>query len=321
MKAITQKAYGYTDVLQVEDVPEPTPNEHEVLIKVKSVSINDWDWGLMIGSPIVIKMMYGFKKPKIKIPGVDFAGEITEVGSKVHRYKKGDRVYGDLSEDGFGAFAEYVCAQEKSISKIPESVSFENAAALPHASNLAIQGLIDMGAIKSGMKICINGAGGGVGTIGADIAKQWGVHLTGVDHGDKLEILKKHGFDEVIDYTQDDFTLRKNEYDLILDAKSNRPISHYVRALKKRGKYVTVGGQLNLIFKMALFGWVYKLFTRKSVRVLALKTNKDLHYVNELLSKGIIRPEIDGPYSFDKIPELVEYFGAAKHKGKIIVNL
>src|SRR5688572_27542609 len=251
MKAIVYYKYGTPDNLELKEIDKPIPKEDEVLIKVFAVSINDWDSGLLHGD-FINRMLNGLRKPKRKILGSDIAGRIEAVGKNVTQFKTGDEVYGDLSGQ-WGGFAEYVCAQEKFLAPKPATMSFEEAAAIPQAAMLAVQGLIDRGKIRQGQKILINGAGGGVGTFGIQIAKLYGVEVTGVDHTNKLDMLRSLGFDHVIDYTREDFTRNGQRYDLVLDAKTNRPMSHYSRALAPKGAYVTVGGSIPRLLQAFLF--------------------------------------------------------------------
>ncbi len=216
--------------------------EDEVLIKVHAASVNDWDWALMRGKPFVIRMLHGLIKPTVNIPGVDIAGQVEAVGRKVKRFQPGDEVFGDISECGFGGFAQYVCARENAVTLKTANMTFEEAATIPHAAMLAVQGLRDKGQIQQGQKLLINGAGGGVGTFGVQIAKLYGVEATGVDSSGKLDMLRSIGFDHVIDYKQEDFTKNGQCYDLILDAKTNRSIFDYARSLCPNGTYVTVRG-------------------------------------------------------------------------------
>ncbi|WP_246070046.1 NAD(P)-dependent alcohol dehydrogenase [Mangrovivirga cuniculi] len=232
MKAIILKEYGLPNVLEIGEVEKPQPEEDEVLVKIHSTAINDWDWGLVRGKPFIIRMIYGLKKPKIKIPGVDISGKVEAVGEKVNSVKVGDEIYCDLSEGNFGGFAEYVCVPEKTIYKKPAGISFNDASALPHAGLLALQGFLE-GKLKDGQDILINGAGGGVGTLGIQILKSYNVKVTGVDNGEKLDLMKSLGYDYVMDYKKVDFTNTGEKYDLILDTKSNRSAFKYARSLKK----------------------------------------------------------------------------------------
>jgi len=248
VKAIVYEKYGTPDVLQLKEVAKPVPGEDEVLVKVHAASINDWDLGLLYGD-FINRMLNGLRKPRRNILGSDIAGKIETVGKKVKRFKAGDDVYGDLSGQ-WGGFAEYVCAPEKSLSLKPAAMSFEEAAAIPQAAMLAVQGLIDKGKIKQAQKVLINGAGGGVGTFAIQIAKLYNAEVTGVDKATKLEMLRSIGFDHVIDYTKEDFTKNGKVYDLILDAKTNRSAFDYARSLNRNGVYVTVGGSIGHLLQV-----------------------------------------------------------------------
>src|SRR6185503_10562818 len=182
----------------------------------------------------------------------------------------------------WGGFAEYVCAGEKALALKPAGMSFEEAAAIPQAAMLAVQGLIDKGKIHRGQKLLINGAGGGVGTFGIQIAKLYGVETTGVDRTAKLDMLRSMGFDHVIDYTKEDFTKNGQRYDLILDVKTNRSMLAYARALSRNGIYVTVGGSMSRLLQSLLLAPWISMISKKHIRLVSLKTNKDLHYMNEL---------------------------------------
>lgn len=309
------------NVLEIGEVAKPVPNDKEVLVRIHSASINDWDWGLVRGKPFVIRLFFGLKKPRITIPGVDVSGKIEAVGHKVRSFKIGDEIYCDLSECEFGGFAEFVCVPEKSLSIKPSNISHNDACALPHAGLLALQGLVEKGKVKSGQSVLINGAGGGVGTLGIQILKSYGVKVTGVDSDEKLDLMKSLGFDSVMDYKKVDFTDNGEKYDLILDTKSNRSVFKYARSLKKNGTYITVGGSMYRLFEILFLGSLISLFTSKKLSVLIHKPNKGLDQISKLVEKGQIRPVVDGPYGFDKIPALIQYFGEGKHLGKIVVEI
>lgn len=319
MKAIVYHKYGTPDVLELKEIDKPVPEDDEVLIKVYAASINDWDLGLLNGD-FINRILNGLRKPKRKILGSDIAGRIEEIGKNVTRFKTGDEVYGDLSGQ-WGGFAEYVRAREKALALKPARMSFEEAAAIPQAAMLAVQGLIDKGKIKQGQKLLINGAGGGVGTFGIQIAKLYGVEVTGVDCTSKLDMLRSMGFDHVIDYTKEDFTKNGKCYDLILDVKTNRSMFDYARALCRNGVYVTVGGSIARLFQsLFLAPWI-KMIYKKHFRLVTLKPNKDLAYMNELFEAGKIKPVIDGPYKLEELPEALRLFGKGEHKGKLVITL
>jgi NADPH:quinone reductase-like Zn-dependent oxidoreductase len=319
LKAIFYTKYGGPEVLQLKEIEKPSPKDDEVLVKVHAVSINDWDFGLLEGD-FINRLLNGLLKPKRKILGSDIAGRIEAVGKNVTKFKTGEEVYGDLSSY-WGGFAEYTCAREKSLALKPASMSFEEAAAIPQAAMLAVQGLIDKGKIHSGQKLLINGAGGGVGTFAVQIAKLYGVEITAVDSTSKLNMLRSIGFDHVIDYTREDFTKNGQRYDLILDVKTNRSMFDYVRALYPGGIYVTVGGSLSRLFQALILGPWISMISKKHIRIVALKTNKDLLYMNELFEAGKIKPIIDRPYKITEFVEAFRLFGKAEHKGKVVITM
>jgi len=319
MKAIVYTEYGTPEVLKLIEIDKPIPKPDEVLIKVYAVSLNDWDYGLLQGDPIN-RLLNGLLNPKIKILGSDIAGRVESVGKDVKNFRPGDEVFGDLS-GRWGGFAEYVCAPENALALKSAKMTFEEAAAIPQAAMLAVQGLIDVGKIRSGQKLLINGAGGGVGTFGLQLARLFDVEVTGVDSAGKLEMLRAMGFDHVIDYTQHDFTRNGQQYDLILDAKTNRSMFDYTRALRPDGMYVTVGGSIPRLLQALILGPFISMISSKKIRIVALKANKDLAYMNELFEAGKIRPLIDGSYPLEESPAAFRRFGEGVHKGKIVITI
>ena len=319
MKAIVYTKYGTPDVLYIKEVDKPNPKDDEVLVRVHAVSLNDWDFGLLHGD-FINRILNGLRKPKRQILGSDIAGRVEAVGKNVTQFKIGDDVYGDLS-GRWGGFAEYVCAPEKSLALKPASMSFVDAASIPQAAMLAVQGLIDKGKIQQGQKVLINGAGGGVGTFGVQIAKTFGAEVTGVDSAGKLEMMRSIGFDHVIDYTREDFTKNGKRYDLILDAKTNRSMFEYARSLSPNGTYVTVGGVIGRLFlALAQAPWIATT-KKKHIRIVSLKPNKDLLYMNELFETGKMKPVIDGPYPLSEFREAFRIYGKAEHKGKVVITM
>ena len=318
MKAIVYEEYGPPDVLQLKEVDKPTPKDNEVLIEVYAVSINDWDWGLLQGIPFTNRLLFGLLKPKNQILGSDVAGRIEAVGKTVKQFQPGDEVYGDLTGD-WGGFAEYVCARENAVALKPASMTFEEAAAIPQAAMLAIQGLRDAGQIQQGQKLLINGAGGGVGTFAIQIAKLYGAEVTGVDSSGKLDMMRSMGFEHVIDYAQEDFTKNGQSYDLILDVKTDRSVFNYARALSPNGVYVTLGGSMARVFQALLLAPLISMISKKSICLVGLKPNKELADMNELYEAGKVKPVIDGPYKLTEVPEALRYFGEGNHKGKIVI--
>jgi NADPH:quinone reductase-like Zn-dependent oxidoreductase len=321
MKAVVMERYGTPEVLELRDVATPTPKADEVLVRVHAASVNDWDWGMLRGTSFLIRILNGLFTPKVRIIGCDIAGRVEAVGEDVKAFQPGDEVYGDLSVSGFGAFAEYACAREAGLVRKPTGMTFEQAAAIPQAGMLAVQGLIDVGRIQSGQKLLLNGAGGGVGTFALQMAKLYDVEVTVVDKPGKLDMLRAMGADHVIDYLKEDFTKGAKGYDLILDVKTNRSPFAYARALNPNGTYVTVGGSIPRLLQALVLSPLISRLSNKHVRMVGLKQNKDLAYMNELFEAGKLVPVIDRPYKLADVPEALRFFGTGDHKGKIIVTM
>lgn len=319
MRAIVRTHYGGPEVLELRHVPKPAPRDGECLIRVRATAINDWDWGLLDGKPLAARLFTGLTKPKQAILGCDVAGRVESVGANVRAFKPGDDVFGDLSECGFGAFADYVCAPERALARKPAHMTFEEAAAFPHAGNLAWQGLIDRGEFKPGQNILINGAGGGVGTLALQMAKHHGATVTVVDSAAKLDMLRALGADHVIDYAREDFTKSARRYDLILDTKTTRSPWSYAPVLERGGIYATVGGAIPRLLQALVLGPLIKRTSGKHIRIVALKANKDLAALSNLFEAGKLKPVIDGPYKLADLAQAMRLFGAAGHKGKIVI--
>ncbi|MDM8536006.1 NAD(P)-dependent alcohol dehydrogenase [Desulfobacterales bacterium HSG17] len=318
MKAIVYHKYGSPDVLKMEDIQKPIPGDDEVLVKNHAVSINSWDWDTLTGKPFEYRFLSGLLKPKSSlIHGCDIAGQVKAIGKNVKHFQVGDEVFGDLSEGGWGAFAEYICACENELILKPSSMTFEQAACLSHGGNLAVQGLIDFGKIKSGQKVLINGGCGSTGTLAIQIAKLFDVEITGVDSTEKLDLMRALGADNVIDFTKEDFTRNSQQYDLIFDVKTNRCTFDYQRALRHNGIYVTVGGKTSRILQLAFWG---RLTRKYRMHMVAYKANKDLNYLVELFEAGKLKPVIDKCYPIEETAEAFRYFGNGRFKGKIVIT-
>lgn len=321
MRAAVIDRYGTPEVMELREVATPTPRAGEVLVRVHAASVNDWDWGLLRGTSFAIRMLHGLFRPKVRIIGGDIAGRVEEVGKDVKAFRPGDEVYGDLCMCGFGAFAEYARAPEACLAHKPPGMTFEQAAAIPQAGMLAVQGLIDVGRIRSGQTLLLNGAGGGVGTIALQIARLHDVEVTAVDKAGKLDMLRTMGAHHVIDYLEEDFTRRGNRYDLILDVKTNRSPLAYARALRPHGTYATVGGSIPRLLQAVVLGPLVSRVSDKHLRLVTLKPNKDLAYMNELFEAGKLVPVIDRTYTLTDVPEALRRFGTGDHRGKIIVTM
>ncbi len=322
MKAAIYEKYGLPEeVLKIKDIDIPQPSENEVLVKVKYTAINDWDWSMVRGEPKLYRLMFGLQKPKNPIPGMELSGVVDAIGKNVTNFKVGDAVYGDTSEFSFGTFAEYVCVNEKSIIHKPVNMPFDQAAAVSHASQLAYQSIFGLGKGMKFKRILINGAGGGFGTSAFYLLKNSDAEITGVDSGNKLSMMESLGFDHIIDYKKEDFTKNGIQYDLILDAKTNRSIFDYAGSLTKNGNYFTVGGNIKNLISILILNPFFSLVGKKRFKILALNPNNQLEAINRLYEDGKIKFIIDGPYAFRDIAEKLQYFGDAQHCGKVIISI
>lgn len=322
MKAIVFTQYGSPDVLQFSDVKRPAPGDDEVLVQVHAASVNSWDWDLLKGIPFPNRMMFGVMKPKTGRLGIDIAGRVERVGVGVKQFRPGDEVFGDISGCGMGAFAEYAIARENALAPKPSGLTFEQAAAVPHTAILALQGLRDMGQVRKGHRVLINGAGGGAGTFGIQIAKYHGAEVTGVDRPEKFELLRSLGADHVIDYATEDFAKDGPVYDLILDVVTHRSIFDYKRALAPGGTYVMLGGgSYGRVYQTAFFGPMISLAGKKTMGVLMHEPNRGLDVVTELIETGKIVPVIDRTYPLAGTPDALRYFGSGQAKGKIVITM
>lgn len=323
MKAITFTKYGSPAVLALKDVEKPTPEDNEVLIKVRAASVNAGDWHLMRGDPFLIRLGSGLRKPKVKILGADMAGQVEAVGRNVTQFQAGNAVFGDISGYGFGAFAEYVAVPESALALKPAHSTFEQAAAVPAAALTALQGLRNHGQIQPGHKVLINGASGGVGSFAVQIAKALGAEVTGVCSTGKMEMVRSIGADHVIDYTREDFTQSGQRYDLILAVGGNLSISAYKRALTPTGVYVMIGGSsMSQFFQTMILGpWMSMTSTRKMGLMLVKANQPDLVFLSELLAAGKIIPVIDKQYPLAEVPGAIQYLEAGRAQGKVVITV
>ncbi len=319
MKAIVYHNYGSPDVLRLKDIQKPIPGDDEVLVKIHAVSINSWDWDMLTGRPYEYRFFSGFLKPKsTKMHGCDIAGQVESTGDNVKRFQVGDEVFGDLSEGGWGAFAEYTCACENELIHKSSSMTFEEAACLSHGGNLAVQGLIDFGQIKAGQNVLINGGCGSTGALAIQIAKSFDVEVTGVDSKEKLDMMRTLGADHVIDYRKEDFTKNGQRYDLIFDVKTTRSIFDYQRALCPNGIYATVGGKTSRILQLVFL----RLHSgNKKMHMVGYKANKDNAYLKELFEAGKLKFVIDKCFSLEETADAFRYFGEGNFKGKVVITV
>lgn len=316
MKAVVYEEYGPSDVLQMTDVATPSVRSDEVLVRVHAASINSADWDMLTGR----FPRQGLRRPKYRILGADIAGRVEAVGSGVRRFRPGDAVFGDISGHGLGGFAEYVSAPARALAPKLDGMTFEQAAAVPQAAGLALQAL-RKGRIRPGHRVLLNGAGGGMGTFGIQMAKSVGAEVTGVDHTSKLDAMRSLGADRVVDYTKEDFARDGHGYDLIVDALASRSAAAYRRAMRPGGRCVLVGGSIPRIFRLALFGSLLMTGGRK-VGLLWYRPNpEDLVHINDLFKSGKVTPVIDGSYPLSQVPEAMRRLGEGRVIGKLVISV
>ncbi|NCF67576.1 MAG: zinc-binding dehydrogenase [Chloroflexi bacterium] len=321
MKAIVYTEYGPPDVLQLIEVEKPTPKEDEVLVEVQASSVNPRDWHLMRADPFPVRLMVGFLKPKDTQIGSDMAGRVEAVGRNVKQFKPGDEVFGDIGESGGGAFAEYVSVPVNAVVLKPDSMTFEEAAAVPAGALAALQGLRDQGQIQPGNKVLINGASGGVGTFAVQIAKSFGADVTGVCSTRNLDMVRALGADQVIDYTQEDVTQNGQRYDLIIDNVGNPSVYKrlYKRSLSPNGICVIAAGSFFL--QLFLGPWMSMTGSNKIGTYLTMPNQSDLAFIKELLEAGEVVPVIDRRYLLSEVAEAIRYLEEGHAQGKVVITV
>jgi len=324
MKAITHCEYGGPGVLKIEEIEKPVPNDNQVLVKVRANSVNPLD--LTIRGPLLLRPLFGLRKPKDTRLGVDYSGTVEAVGKNVTTLKPGDEVFGGKN----GAIAEYLCAlADRAVVLKPASMTFDQAAAVPVAAITALQGLRDKGKIQSGQKVLINGASGGVGTFAVQIAKSFGTEVTGVCSMRNVDLVRSIGADHVIDYTKEDFTKTDQRYDLIFDLVGNHSFSERRRILNPNGICVMAGlggagwhegfatrllGELN--------GYLRSRFvSQKFIAYIAQFNKADMSILADLMQTGKITPVIDRTFRFSETADALRYLETGHARGKVVINL
>jgi NADPH:quinone reductase-like Zn-dependent oxidoreductase len=324
MKAITHCEYGSPDVLKLEDVEKPIPNDNQLLVRVRAASINPLD--LTIRGPWLIRPLLGLRKPKDTRLGVDYSGTIEAVGKNVTNFKPGGEVFGGKD----GALAEYICVlADRGVAPKPSNVTFEQAASIPVAAITALQGLRDKGKIQSGQKVLINGASGGVGTFAVQIAKSFGAEVTGVCSTRNVDLVRSIGADHVVDYTKEDFTKTDQRYDLIFDLVGNHSFSERRRILNPNGICVMAGvggagwhdgmgmrlaGELNAYLRS-------RFVSQKFIAYIAQFNKKDMMVLADLMQSGKMTPVIDKTYKLSETAEALRYLEQGHVRGKVVVSV
>ncbi len=323
MRAVIYEKYGEPDVLHLQEVKSPIPNDNEILIRVHAAVVTNADCAARKGKPFAARLAFGLIKPKNKILGTEFSGDIATVGELVKRFKKGDPVYAATGSN-FGAHAEYVCIPEDgALSLKPNNVSYEEAAAICEGALTALPFLRDEGRIEKGQKVLINGASGSVGTAAVQLARYFETEVTGVCSSNNVELVKSLGADNVIDYTKEDFTKTGQTYDIIFDAVGKRSFSQCKNSLKPGGIYLSTVPNFGIMFQMlrtSKFGNKKAIITFTGLRS-SEKKAKDLSFIRELIESGQIRAVIDRQYPLEKIAEAYRYVETGHKIGNVVIDM
>lgn len=321
MKAIVSPKYGPPEVLQFQEVEKPAPKDNEILIRVHATAVNSGDIrirGLNVptGFGLLMRLIFGFSRPKQPILGVALAGTVEAVGKEVTQFKAGDAV---LAMDGArqGAYAEYkVMPESGAIARKPDKLTFEEAAALPFGGTTALDFLRDKGKIRRGEKILINGASGAVGTAAVQLARHFGAVVTGVSSTANLELVRSLGADKVIDYTKEDFTKNGEQYDLIMDIVGNAPFSRVKNSLTEKGRLLMIVAGLP---EMLQSTWINLTGKKKAIAGVAGEKAEDLRFLAELAEKGQFKPVVDRSYPLEQMVEAHRYVETGRKKGNVVV--
>jgi NADPH:quinone reductase-like Zn-dependent oxidoreductase len=329
MKAIVQDRYGPPEVLRLDDVAKPVPGPGEVLVRINAATVNARDWHLMRGDPYLARLMspaLGIARPKRRIRGTDFAGRVEAVGDEVRWFAPGDEVYGEVH----GAFAEYVCAPVDVVGTKPANLTFEQAAAVPLAANTALVGLRDVGQVRPGQRVLINGASGGVGTFAVQIAKVLGADVTAVCSTRNADLVRSLGADRIVDYTRDDFTREGAHYDVVFDLVANRTLTALRRALAPAGTLVlsgggvSTGGQVIGPIGLAVRGMLAsRVVTRHRIRQMqeVPASAANLAALRELIEAGKVTPVIDRTYPLREAAEAIRYLEVEHARAKVVITV
>ncbi|MCW5718600.1 MAG: NAD(P)-dependent alcohol dehydrogenase [Bauldia sp.] len=320
MKAATYERYGPPETIAIRDVPAPVPKEGEVLVRVRAASVNSWDWDLLTGN--MLGRTSGLFRPRYSVLGADIAGIVEAVGPGVTRFRPGDAVMGDLSESGWGGFAQFTTAAEKFLVHKPDGLGFTDAAALPQAGMLALQAIRKGPALGPERRVLINGAGGGVGSFAIQLAKRAGAEVTAVDHGDKLDFMRSLGADRTLDYTKANYATAGRLQDLVIDMVARRPTAQHARVLRPEGRFVVVGGSVPSLIGTAAIGSVISLMGKKKIGLLLYRPNAaDLEELAGLAASGAIRVAVDTVYPLERTGDALRQVGEGRAKGKVVVEV
>ncbi len=317
MKAVVHDTYGPPEVLRIEEVARPVPRDDEVLIRIRATTVSRTDCALRAGEPFFSRFITGVPRPRRRILGSDLAGEVEEAGRAVSQFKPGDHVFG-INPWKFGTHAEYVCMREGApLARMPAGAAFDEAAAVCDGAILALN-CLRPGKVRSGQSILVYGASGSMGTAGVQLAKSLGAHVTAVCKSENFELVRSLGADEVIDYTQEDFTRNGDAYDVIFDAVGALSFAHCKASLKPGGVYLPTDGLKNL----ALTAWTARVGDRKVVFKLPPKfTKQDVLFLKELMEAGKYRAVIDRRYPLEEVVEATRYVELHQKTGNVVLTV
>lgn len=321
MKAIIATKYGPPEVFQLKEVNKPIPKDNEILIKIRATTVTTGDTRLRslnvpFGFGVITRLVFGFRKLRNPILGQELSGEVESVGKDVKQFKEGDEVFGS---SGSGAYAEYATLKEDgAIVKKPSNMTFEEAAAICFGALSSLAFLRDMGKIKNGDKVLINGASGGLGTFAVQLAKYFGAEVTGVCSTSNVELVKSLGADKVVDYTKEDFTQNEESYDIIFDTVGKVTYSQCKDSLKENGRFLMAVAGIPQFF---LVLWTSMFSSKKAVAGVAVPTKEDLKFVKQLMEDGNLKTVIDRSYTLEKITEAHRYVDKGHKKGNVIINV
>jgi NADPH:quinone reductase-like Zn-dependent oxidoreductase len=319
MKAIVQDEYGSADVLRFEDVEAPVAGKGEVLLRVGAASAFIGDWHVMTGTPYAIRLVSGLRSPKQRVRGQDVAGTVEVLGEGVTGFRVGDEVFGV----GVGTFAEYATARQDRLAPKPTNLSFEEAATVPTTGCTALQGLRNVGQVRSGQTVLLIGAAGGVGSFAVQIAKAFGAHVTGVSSTSKVDLVRSIGADDVIDYTREEIVDGKRRFDVIFDTAGNREASYLRGALAPKGTLVLAGGEGGgrwLGMGRVMRAKVMSPFVgQKMTNYLGRPKAEDLLVLKELIEAGKVKPVIGATYPLSDVPDAMRELGTGHGRGKVVI--
>lgn len=322
MRAISHDRYGSADVLELRDIEVPTLEPDRVLVRVHAAALNPLDWHFMTGTPYLLRLMAGLRKPKQAVRGADMSGVVEAVGSDVDGLAPGDEVFGG----GPGCFADYVACRVENLAAKPADQSFAEAAAIPVAAVTALQGLRDHAGLQPGQSVLINGASGGVGTYAVQIAKNLGADVTAVCSTRNVELVRSLGADHVVDYTVDDFAAADRRYDAILDNIGNRSFADCRRAMTETGVLVIVSGPkenklLGPITRSVLAKGRFLFGSQRAVTFTANETHDELAALADMATAGRLRSVIDRTYPLEATADAMRYLADGHARGKIIIDV